>query len=280
MPLTATAFYYYDVWILAETARLLGESAAARKYAGLAEQIRSAFNTTFFDSNLERYATGSQCANSLALVMGLVAPTNRAAVLENIVEDVRSRGNALTAGDVGYRYLLRALAEGGRSDVIFDLNNQSVKPGYGYQLARGATSLTEAWDAGRQSSQNHFMLGQLMEWFYHDLAGIQCDASGPGFKRIIIRPSVVGDLTWARASYNSIRGRIVSNWERKGDRLELRVSIPANTTATVFVPARSPDEVRENGQPLRRGRATLVRTGPDSAVCAIESGDYVFESRW
>jgi alpha-L-rhamnosidase len=93
-------------------------------------------------------------------------------VLDAIVRDVRNRGNALTAGDVGYRYLLRALADGGRSDVIFDINNQSDKPGYGYQLKKGATSLTEAWDAGRGSSQNHFMLGQIQEWFYHDLAGI------------------------------------------------------------------------------------------------------------
>ena len=111
-------------------------------------------------------------------------PTNRAAVLDAIVRDIRARSNALTAGDVGYRYLLLALAEGGRSDVIFDMNNQSEKPGYGYQLKKGATSLTEAWNAGRGSSQNHFMLGQIMEWFYHDVAGIGGDPAGPGFKKL------------------------------------------------------------------------------------------------
>ena len=126
--------------------------------------------------------------------MNLCEPTNRAAVLDAIGRDVRARGNALTAGDVGYRYLFRALAEGGRSDVIFDLNNQSEKPGYGYQLKKGATSLTEAWDARPfSSSQNHFMLGQIQEWFYHDLAGIGVDPTGPGFKKILIRPQPACD---------------------------------------------------------------------------------------
>src|SRR5690606_28552867 len=121
-------------------------------------------------------------------------------------------GNAVTAGDIGYRYLLRALAEGGRSDVIFDLNNQTEKPGYGYQLEHGATSLTEAWNARRSSSQNHFMLGQIMEWFYRDVAGIGFDPGAPGFKNVLIQPKPVGDLTWAKANYESIRGRVTTHW--------------------------------------------------------------------
>ena len=178
--------------------------------------------------------------------MGICEPTNRAAVLEAIVRDVRDHGNALTAGDVGYRYLLRALADGGRSDVIFDINNQSEKPGYGMQLKRGATSLTEAWDANPGPSQNHFMLGQIQEWFYHDLAGIQSGRNG--FKQIIIAPQPVGDVTWAKASYNSIRGKIVSDWKRDGNKFTLNVTIPANTTAMIFVPGRAADAVTESGK--------------------------------
>src|SRR4029078_7623253 len=98
------------------------------------------------------------------------------------------------------RYLLWSPADSDRSDVIFDMNHQSEKPGYGYQLAHGATSLTEAWNADRRSSQNHFMLGHLVEWLYHDLAGIGVDPSGPGFKRIRIDPQPVGDITWVSAS--------------------------------------------------------------------------------
>src|SRR5215813_6784519 len=101
----------------------------------------------------------------------------------------------------------------------------------------GATSLTEAWNADPQSSQNHFMLGQIMEWFYHDLAGIGADSSGAGFKKFFIRPQPVGDVSWVRAGYQSIRGRIESDWKRDGDRFVLKIKIPANTSATVFVPA-------------------------------------------
>jgi alpha-L-rhamnosidase len=134
---------------------------------------------------------------------------------------------------------LRALADAGRSDVIFTLNNQSEKPGYGYQLAQGATSLTEAWNAGRGSSQNHFMLGQIMEWFYHDLAGIQPDPAGPGFKRFQIRPAVIGDLTWVKASYASPYGTIAVSWRREDRDFSLDVTVPANTTATIHVPGES-----------------------------------------
>jgi alpha-L-rhamnosidase len=238
-PLTATAFYQQFHWILARAAELLGKPDEAKQFDERAEQIRRAFNDEFFRNG--RYATGSQCANALPLVMNLVDSTHRQAVLDAIVQDVQARG--LTAGDVGYRYLLRALADHGRSDLIYTMNNQSDKPGYGMQLVRGATSLTEKWDAGVGSfgSQNHFMLGQINEWFFHDLAGIQ--PAEPGFKTIVIRPAVVGDLTWVKASYDSVRGRIVSEWKRDGQHVTLHVIIPANTTATIDLPGQEAKKV-------------------------------------
>jgi hypothetical protein len=280
LPLTATAFYFYDTWVLSQAAGRLGKTDDARQFSTLAAGIRAAFNERFFNPATGQYATGSQCANALPLVMGLAEPAHRPSVLAGIVEDVRARGNALTAGDVGYRYLLRALAEGGRSDVIFDMNNQSEKPGYGYQLEQGATSLTEAWDAGRGSSQNHFMLGQIMEWFYHDLAGISCDPAGPGFKKIVINPAMVGDVSWAKAVFTSIRGDIVSSWTRNASSCTMLVLIPPNTTATVFVPAKSAGEVTENGVPARRSRGVkFLRQEAGRAVYEIGSGLYSFRSR-
>lgn len=281
IPLPATAFYFCDHWILAQVATLLGKADEARDFAAKAEAIRVAFNETFYDATNRTYATGSQAANAIPLVMGIVEPTNRAAVLDAIVADVRARGNALTAGDVGYRYLLRALADNGRSDVIFDINNQSDQPGYGYQLKMGATSLTEAWDARRNSSQNHFMLGQITEWFYHDLAGIGSDPAGPGFKQIIIKPQPVGDVKWAKASYDSIRGRIVSDWKRGENEFTLKVQIPPGSTATVYLPAQTPDSVRESGSPLGKSKdVTLLRQDNDRAVIQVNSGAYEFKSRW
>jgi hypothetical protein len=277
--LTATAFYYYDNWILARTAQLLGKPGEASQFDALAAQIRATFNRKFYNPQTGQYATGSQCANSIPLVMDIVESTNRAAVLDAIVADVRSRGNALTAGDVGYRYLLRALAEGGRSDVIFNMNNQSERPGYGYQLKKGATSLTEKWDAavGNFGSQNHFMLGQIIEWFYHDLAGIGLDPTGPGYKKIIIRPQPVGNLKWVKASYDSIRGRISSEWKWANGTFYLKVMIPANTTATVFVPSIPGTKISESKVPAEDSRGVrFLRREDDRMVYAVDCGEYEF----
>jgi len=277
--LTATAFYFQDAEIMSRAAALLGKVDDARQFSDLAENIRAAFNEKFYNATNHFYATGSQTANSIPLVMGICDPANRAAVVDAIVADVRKRGNAFTAGDVGYRYLLRALADGGRSDVIFDMNNQSDKPGYGLQLKKGATSLTEAWDAGRDSSQNHFMLGQIQEWFYHDLAGIQNDTESAGFKKIVINPQPVGDVTWAKASYNSIRGKIVSDWKRDGGKFTLQVTIPANTTATVFIPAKSAGDVTEGGNAIPQvPDVKFLREENGRAIFEIASGSYEFEA--
>jgi alpha-L-rhamnosidase len=280
IPLTATAFFYYDTLILSRMAELLGKADEAKKYAKQATEIRDAFNKEFYNPTTGQYATGSQCSNAVPLVMGLVEPANRQAILDAIVQDVQKRGNALTAGDVGYRYLLRALAEGGRSDVIYAMNNQSEKPGYGYQLKMGATSLTEAWNARRSSSQNHFMLGQIIEWFYHDLAGIGPDPTGPGFKKIIIKPQPVGELTWAKASYNSIRGEIVSEWNRGSGTFTLKVTIPANTTATVYIPVGPDVKITESGTPAEKSPGVkFLRNENSCAVYEIGSGEYEFHSR-
>ncbi|MGC4081693.1 MAG: family 78 glycoside hydrolase catalytic domain [Vicinamibacterales bacterium] len=245
IPLTATATFIEDLQTLATIATLLGKPADAQKFSAEAAEVKTAFNRAFFHADQGSYATGSQCANAMPLVFDLVEPAARARVVEALVRDIQMRG--LTAGDVGYRYLLRALADGGRSDVIYALNNQSEKPGYGYQLARGATSLTEAWNAGRGSSQNHFMLGQITEWFYHDLAGIQPDPAGPGFQKIVIRPAIVGDLTWVKASYQSPRGPIAVAWKREGRAVTLDVSIPVNATATVHVPGEAAPRIVGSG---------------------------------
>ena len=275
--LTATAFYFQNMLILAQTAKMLGLSEEAAGFEMQAAQIRSAFNAKFFNATTNQYGSGSQAADSIPLVMGLAEPAHRAAILENIVRDVEQKG--LTAGDVGYRYLLRALADGGRSDVIYAMNNQSEKPGYGLILKRGATSLTEAWDANPSSSQNHFMLGQINEWFFHDLAGIQSDPQAPGFQKIIIKPSLVGDLTAVEASYRSDYGAITSRWTRNGNRVGLQITIPANTYATVFVPAKAVSAVTEGKMAALKSKTVhFLKVDGSYAVFSVESGSYEFAS--
>jgi len=276
-PVTATAFYFHDAWILSQTAGLLGKPDEAQTFAAKAETIRRAFNEKFFDETKGTYATGSQCANALPLVFGIVEPSHSNAVLASLVKDVAAHDGQMTAGDIGFRFLLQALAQGGRSDLIYQMINQDEKPGYGYMLKKGETSLTEAWDANLTTSHNHFMLGHITEWFYKDLVGIDCDPAGPGFRKIIIKPTPVGDLTWAKASYDSARGKISSEWRLEGGQFKLDVRIPANTTATVFLPARSADAITESGKELAQATGVkFLRQENDQSVVAIESGAFSF----
>ncbi|MBC8052548.1 MAG: family 78 glycoside hydrolase catalytic domain [Sphingobacteriaceae bacterium] len=277
--LVSTAFYFHNAEVLAKSAKLLGNQEEAAKQQALAQSIRQVFNKTFFNPKTKQYGTGSQCANSMALVMGLVEPADRKAVLTNLVADIENRKYENTTGEVGMRYLFEALADGGRSDVAYRMNNQSEKPGYGYQIKMGATALPETWDAWRDNSQNQFMLGHIIQWFYHDLAGIQLDTGKPGYKSFIIRPHVVEDLTLVKASYKSIKGNIVSEWKRIGKKFSMHVIVPPNTTALINIPAKAYSFVTEGGKPITQAKGVKVK-GMDSsyAIVQVGSGDYKFSS--
>jgi hypothetical protein len=250
MGVTGTATYYYDLTIMTRIAQLLGKIADAKEYEQLAMAVKKSFNKKFFDDNTKQYATASQAANAMALFMGLVEPQNNKAVVDNLVKDIRNRNNALTAGDIGYRYVLRALENAGRSDVIFDMNSRNDVPGYGYQLAHGATALTESWQAYPSVSNNHFMLGHLMEWFYAGLCGIKQAEGSVGYNKIIIRPQPVGDITNAKAAYHSPYGFIKTDWKKNKGVFELHVSIPVNTTAEIYLPGIS--------KPVKKGSGSYT----------------------
>jgi hypothetical protein len=234
---TATMMYYSDLTIMSEVAKLLGKANDAKQYQQSAAEIKKSFNARYFYQKTNQYATGSQAANAMGLFMGLVEPAFKDSLIANLIKDIRNRNNALTAGDIGYRYVLRALEDAGRSDVIFDMNNRDDVPGYGYQLKHGATALTESWQAYPNVSNNHFMLGHLMEWFYAGLCGIKQAKDGVAYNTIEIRPQPVGDITYAKASFHSPYGVIKTDWARSGDTFELNVTIPANTTADIYLPS-------------------------------------------
>ena len=278
---TATAYYFEDAKLLARAATLLGHTEEAADFSRRAETIRANYNTVYYHADAGSYATGSQCANALALVFGIADPAERPRVLSALVNDVEARGCTMTAGDIGYRYLLVALADGGRSDLIYRMIDQDQKPGYAYILKKGDTAMTEAWDANLSSSHDHFMLGQITEWFYGQLVGLRSADDGGGFKKIIVAPQPVGDLTWAQASYDSICGPVSARWERSGGTFTLKVSIPANTSAEVRVPARESGSVRESGVAARSSPGVkFLRREGDRDVFVIESGTYEFKSQW
>ncbi len=231
--LTADAYYFMDAQILGRTAALLGKSDDAARYTRLASRIADAFNRTYYSAANGCYANGSETSQAMPLALGIVPLENQAAVLANLVANVKANG--LACGEIGHPYLLRALTEMGRADLVYDLHSGSDQPGYGYILNKGATALTESWDASG-NSQDHFMLGHIIEWFYHDLAGIQWDADAPGYQNVVIKPAFVGGITWVKASYNSVRGLIVSNWTLNNNAATLDVTIPVGSTGLVCLP--------------------------------------------
>lgn len=278
MGVTGTAIYYYDLNIMEKIALMLGKSAEAAKYRQLATEVRKSFNDTFFNKETRQYATGSQTANAMAVYMKLVEPQYKVAVVENIIKDIRSKNNGLTAGDIGYRYVLRVLEDEGRSDVVFDMNSRSDVPGYGFQLAQGATALTESWAALPTVSNNHFMLGHIMEWFYSGVAGIRQEVGSVAFKHIRIYPEPVGDVTSAKGNYLSPYGLIATDWKKTGNVFELSVVVPPNAKATVYIPATGQQQITENGVSVK-DNATVKLAGfeKDRAVLNISSGSYTFK---
>jgi len=276
--LTATAIYYYDVKIMQKTAALLNNKKDKEKFAQLAAQIKKSFNKEFFHSQTNQYAQGSQTANAMAVYMNLVDEKNRQAVIDNLVKGIEKNGYKLTAGDIGYRYVLRVLEDAGRADVIFAMNNRSDVPGYGYQLTHGATALTESWQAYRNVSNNHMMLGHLMEWFYSGLVGIQVDLSQPAKKQVVIKPQICGDITWVKAAFNTPLGKIESNWRRQGNLLFMDVIIPSNVQAVIYIPSDNENRITESGSISQANGILNIDYENNSAVLRVGSGHYHFQS--
>ncbi|HTE19919.1 MAG TPA: glycoside hydrolase family 78 protein, partial [Armatimonadota bacterium] len=272
---TSTGYYYADTRIVARAAKLLGKTDDAAKYDALAESIRTAFNARFFNAETGLYSNGTQTALATALNWDLVPEQHRERVVRNLLADVEKKGWHLDTGILGTKYLLNVLLDHGRADAAYRVASQTTYPSWGHWIEQGATTLWESWNG--KDSLNHIMFGDVSAWFYRALAGIRPDA--PGFKRIRIQPHVLGDLTWARGVYDSIHGRIESGWKLENGRFNLNVTIPANTTAIVYVPATDAAVVTEGGKPA--GRAVSVRflrTENGSAVFEVGSGTYRFSA--
>jgi len=274
---TATAIYYYNVTIMEKIAKLLGKTDDAKKYEDLASEIKTAFNKTFWNPTTKQYDRNSQTANAIALYMGLTTEDNEAQVYKNLVDDIRKHDNSLTTGEVGYSYMLRELDMHHNSDIIYDMNSRYDRMGYGWQLAQGATALTESWQAYRFLSNNHLCLGHLMEWFYGGLAGIRQADNSIGFKHIVIKPNIVGDVHSAEASYHSPYGNIVSEWKDNDQSFTLNVQIPANSDASIYLPTTDVNKITEGGIPVKVLYNGSVQNEANYTIVKIGSGSYSFK---
>jgi hypothetical protein len=258
---------YEDAAAMGQIARLLGFAADAAGYEALARREAEAFNQRFWDPDHGWYDTGSQTANAMPLALGIVPEERRPRVLAHVIEDIHAHQGHVTTGEVGYPYLLRALMAAGRDDVVMAMMMRKDPPSYGSQLAAGATSLTEAWDANPKSSQDHFMLGAAEEWFYRGLGGIGVDLSKTGTERIVVRPRVVADVDWVKCGFDSRLGKVESDWKRKGDQVAFEVTVPVEATVEL------PDGRRETvGAGMHR---FVVKDDPTIRHTAVEGRDGV-----
>jgi len=234
---TSTSIYYYDAWIAARAAEILDKPEEARYYSELTEKIKEAFNRELLDKRTNQYATGSQTSNAIPLLYNLVPQDRVDAVLKNLIDDIiLNHDGHLSTGILGTNALSQVLSRYGRADVMYTIATQTTFPGWGEQVMKGATTLYEAWEGETepQLSYNMKMFGSVEKFFYKDLAGINLAA--PGFKRIIIKPNVVGDLTFAKASVKTVRGLIGVDWMRGDRSFDMKVTLPANSLGKVSVP--------------------------------------------
>jgi hypothetical protein len=275
---TATAIYHYNLDILSKMASMLNDHKESVRLSQLAKEVKKAFNEKFFNRDTKVYSSGSQTAMAMPLSLGLVNDEVRPAVFKNLLDSIVLSGKKITAGDVGFHFLVQALSEGGASQLLYDMNSRDDVPGYGYQLKKGATALTESWQALEVVSNNHLMLGHIMEWFYSGIAGIKQSDSSVAYKEMVINPQVVGDLTYAKGSYQTPYGTVSSEWEKKDGAFSLHVKVPANTTAIVYLPALAQNKIAANNLSLELLKgAKFIGYKDRKAVVKIGSGNYQFE---
>jgi len=274
---TATGTFFADYKVLALIAAQLGRRQEAAEYLRKADAVRDAFNAKLFNVETNRYDRNSQTANALPLALGMVPAGHEQAVLDNLTADIHAHNDHVTAGDIGFHYVVRALTDYGRSDVLAAMLSRTDAPSYGYQLTRGATTLTEAWDTNPNSSQNHFMLGHGEEWFYRGLAGLSIDMSRAPEDAIVLTPSLLPGQASASASYRSAVGQIEIAWRRTGPGAQVDVAVPAGAQALLKLPTGA--RWLEGGVAAARARGVMeARQDASGLRLRIGSGRYRFSA--
>jgi len=240
--LTSSVYYYADAVILSKAAKIFGKEEDHIYYSALAEKIKNAINSKYLNKETGLYGEGFQTDLSVPLFWGVVPDDMRSIVAGNLAKRVESDNRHIDVGLLGTKAILNALSENGYADLAYTLASQETFPSWGWWIVNGATTLYENWpiDAAKDISMNHIMFGEIGAWFYKALGGIKPDPEQPGFKNIILRPSFVEALTFAESSHISPYGKIISRWTRKKNTVVYFVTVPANSTADLFLPEKYP----------------------------------------
>ena len=283
--LIASAYWAYDAVLMAEIAEAIGRPHEAAAFDRLASELKDMFAKAYIGPSGE-ILSETQTAYALALHMNLVAEELRPLAARRLVEAIAKADWHLTTGFVGVGYLLPALSSNGYSDVAYRLLEQRSFPSWQYAIDRGATTIWERWDgwtdergfqSPRMNSFNHYSLGSVGEWLYRFVLGIELAPGATAFERLILRPHPGGSLTHARGSFQSVRGRIATAWDREEGGFRLDVEVPPNVRASIHVPSSQPaDVVDDEG----RGPTAVADypggLGQQEAVFEVGSGSYSF----
>lgn len=279
----ATAYFAYSTHLTAEAARVLGKQDDAKKYDDLFGQIKAAFNKAYVAED-GRIKGNTQTCYVMALWFDLLPTDKRAAAVKYLVDDIQSRDTHLSTGFVGTSVLMPTLSANGNTPIAYKLFLNDTFPSWGFSIKHGATSVWERWDGwtpekGFQdpgmNSFAHYSFGAVARWMFQTVGGI--DMAEPGFQRLLIRPQPAEGLTWAKASYGSIHGRIATDWKTEQGKLTLAVTIPANTTAVVALPTANSAAVTEGGRPAAQVEGVkFLRVEGGESLFEVGAGEYVF----
>jgi alpha-L-rhamnosidase len=283
--LIGTAFFAYSTHLVAKSCRALGQTEDANKYEQLFADVKAAFNQRYVKAD-GRIEGNTQCAYAMALKFELLSDALRSKAAQYLADDIKAKGNHLSTGFVGVSYLLPVLTQAGKADTAYGLLLQDTFPSWLFSVKQGATTIWERWDGwtpekGFQdpgmNSFNHYSLGSCGEYLFGGIGGIR--PASPGYKAILIQPIIRDGLTWANTSYDSIHGTIATAWKRKGDRLTLDIVVPANTTATVCMPAKDIAGITESRKPASRARGVrFLQQENGTFDFEVGSGTYRFAS--
>jgi len=277
----ATAYWANDARLMSQMAATLGKNDRVRHYDEFYAAIRKAFIDHYVDKN-GKVGNGSQTCQILALHAGLVPDDLLKAAATILHDDIAARDNHLSTGFLGTAWLMPVLSENNLNGTAYRLLLNDTYPSWGYMVRKGATTIWERWngDTGDpgMNSFNHYAFGVVVEWLYRDVAGIDQSPGSAGFKEIVIHPRPGPGLTWARASFESVRGPVRSSWSLRDGHFSLDVEIPPNTHGTVFVPTSDPESIEESGRPPA---SPVERLAPqkESAVFRVPPGRYQFRAR-
>jgi alpha-L-rhamnosidase len=281
--LIAQCFYAHSTQLLINAAAVLGKTEDVNYYTALLAKIKFAYQQEYVTPN-GLISSDTQTAYVLALEFDMLPESLRQQVAERLANNIRLYNNHLTTGFLGTPYLCEVLSRFGYANVAYQLLLQDTYPSWLYPVKMGATTIWERWDGIKpdgtfetptMNSYNHYAYGAIGDWMYRNIAGIDTKTEAPGYKQIVIKPTIGGNLDYANADYETNYGKVSSHWKEDGNNLSLDVEIPANTTATIYIPSNSGADIKESGKPLT-SEPDIKIAPPETGYVVVNVGSGVY----